>query len=255
MKILVLMRLMPGMGDELELIADGTDIDRDAIGMVINEFDDQALEEAILLKEAFGAEVSVLGPDVEGMEQALRVAAARGADHVALAETGDVGPYDARTLALALAPAVEALAPDLVLTGIQTSYDMFGQLGPYLAEALGWPQVSVVSGVDLADGRARVTQEYSRGRGAVFDVELPAVVGVQSAKSPPRYVSISLMRRAMGVVPDRLSAGTASPTLAPTLLSLSRPERRGAGTMLSGDSDEIAAAIHGLLAEHGFLEA
>ena len=80
MNIAVALRLMPNVGDELEVDASGTDIDRELVEMVINEFDDQALEEAVLIKEATGATVTAVGLRAEGIEQALRVAYARGAD-------------------------------------------------------------------------------------------------------------------------------------------------------------------------------
>ena len=197
MNIAVAVRLMPKAGDELEVDPSGTDIDRELVDMVISEFDDQALEEAVLIKEATGATVTAVALQAEGAEQALRVAYARGADRVVVVEAGEIDPYDSRAAALAFAEAFRALAPDLVLIGVQTPYDVFGQTAPALAVALGWPQASVVVGVTVADGTARVTQEYAGGRLAVLGLELPAVVGVQSASSPPRYVSMGRLRQAM----------------------------------------------------------
>ncbi|HEX6621882.1 MAG TPA: hypothetical protein VF024_19620, partial [Solirubrobacteraceae bacterium] len=190
MNIAVAVRLMPKAGDELEVDPSGTDIDRELVDMVIAEFDDQALEEAVLIKEATGATVTAVALQAEGAEQALRVAYARGADRVVLVDAGEVDAYDSRTAALAFAEAFRALSPDLVLIGVQTPSDVFGQTAPALAVALGWPQASVVVGVTVADGAARVTQEYAGGRLAVLGLQLPAVVGVQSASSPPRYVSM-----------------------------------------------------------------
>ena len=112
-------------------------------------------------------------------------------------EAGEIDAYDSRTAALAFAEAFRQLAPDLVLTGVQTPSDVFGQTAPYLATALGWPQANVVVGVTLADGTARVVQEYAGGRLAVLGLQLPAVVGVQSASSPPRYVAMARLRQAM----------------------------------------------------------
>ena len=197
MNIAVAVRLMPKAGDELEVDRNGTDIDRELVDMVISEFDDQALEEAVLIKEATGATVTAVALRTEGIEQALRVAFARGADRVVVVEAGEIDPYDSRAAALALAEAFRQLAPDLALIGVQTPYDMFGQAAPLLGVALGWPSASVVVGVSLVDGRAHVVQEYAGGRLAVLGLELPAVVGVQSASSPPRYVSMSRLRQAM----------------------------------------------------------
>ena len=72
MNVAVAIRLMPKVGDELEVDESGTDIDRELVEMVINEFDDQALEEAVLIKEATGATVTAVGLRADGIEQALR---------------------------------------------------------------------------------------------------------------------------------------------------------------------------------------
>jgi electron transfer flavoprotein beta subunit len=254
MDIAVAVRLMPKAGDELEVDASGADIDRDLVDMVISEFDDQALEEAVLIKEATGATVTAVALQAEGAEQALRVAYARGADRVVLVEAGEVDAYDTRTAALAFAEAFRALAPDLVLVGVQTPSDVFGQTAPCLAVTLGWPQVSVVVGVTVADGSARVTQEYSGGRLAVLGLQLPAVVGVQSASSPPRYVSMGRLRQAMTEASaETLAVDVDAPATSSKLVALARPEVQGGATMLEGDAEEVAAQIAAVLRERGAL--
>lgn len=254
MNIAVAIRLMPKLGDELEIDERGTDIDREYVEMVLNEFDDQALEEAVLLKEATGATVTAVGLKAEGIEPALRVAYARGADRVVLVDAGPIDPYDSRTAALAFAAAFRQLAPDLVLTGVQTPTDIFGQATPYLAAALGWPQANVVIGVTLQNGTARVVQEYAGGRSAVLGLELPAVVGVQSASSPPRYVSMGRLRQAMTEASaETVSVNVETPMGATELVSLARPEQTAGATMIEGDAEQVAAQILALLREQGAL--
>jgi electron transfer flavoprotein beta subunit len=254
MNIAVAVRLMPKAGDELEVEPSGTDIDRELVDMAINEFDDQALEEAVLIKEATGATVTAVGLRAEGIEEALRVAFARGADRVVVVDAGEIDPYDSRTSALAFAEAFRELAPDLVLIGVQTPFDVFGQSAPYLAVALGWPQANVVVGISVVDGTARVSQEYAGGRLAVLGLQLPAVVGVQSASSPPRYVSMGRLRQAMSEAStETLEVSVAAPTGAPKLVSLARPEPQIGATMLEGDGEKVAAQIIAVLRERGAL--
>jgi electron transfer flavoprotein beta subunit len=250
MNIVVVLRLMPNFHDEPGVDTSGTDIDREQVSMVINEFDDQALEETVLLKEATSATAIAVALRVEGIEQVLRVAFARGVDRVVVVEAGDVDAYDSRTAARALAQALGELEADLVLTGVQTPYDLFGQMAPNLAVALGWPQVSVVSGVSIGDGAARVKQEYAGGRMAMLDVRLPAVVGVQSATSPPRYVSMNRLRQAMtGAISESVTVRIEAPPEVSRIVSLVRPEPSAGVTMLGGDSEELAAQIAALLRE------
>ena len=66
-----------------------------------------------------------------------------------------------------------------------------------LAARLGLPHVSVVIAVEAADGSARVRQEFSGGRSQQLDVKLPAVVGVQASRQPPRYAPITRIRQVM----------------------------------------------------------
>jgi electron transfer flavoprotein beta subunit len=253
MDIAVAIRLMPKAGEELEVDDTGTDIDREVVEMAMCDFDDQALEEAVLIKEATGATVTAVGLGAEGMDQALQVAYARGADRLVLVDAGDVGPYDSRTAALALAEAFRALNPDLVLIGVQTASDVFGQAAPYVAAALDRPQANVAVGVTLEDGTARVRQEYAGGRAAVLALELPAVVGVQSASSPPRYVSMSRLRQAMTEASVEALAVSVEAAPAPRLVSLGRPPQRAGATMLEGDAEEAAAKILTVLREQGAL--
>jgi electron transfer flavoprotein beta subunit len=254
MNIAVAVRLMPKAGDELELDPSGTDIDREYVDMTITDFDDQALEEAVLIKEATGATVTAVGLKADGIEEALRVAYARGADRVVIADAGDIDPYDSRSAALAFADAFRQLSPDLVLVGVQTPYDVFGQTAPVLAVSLGWPQANVVVGVAVEDGRARVTQEYAGGKLAVLGLSLPAVVGVQSASSPPRYVSMTRLRQAMSEASaETLAVTVEPPARGSELVSLARPEPQAGATMLEGDAEEIAAKIVAVLREQGAL--
>jgi len=254
MNIAVAVRLMPKSGEELELDPSGTDIDREYVEQAITDFDDQALEEAVLIKEATGATVTAVGLASDGIDQALRVAYARGADRVVVVNAGELDPYDTRTAALAFAEAFRELSPDLVLVGVQTPYDIFGQTAPLVAVALGWPQANVVVEVGVADGTARVEQEYAGGHVAVLGLRLPAVIGVQSASQPPRYVSMTRLRQAMTEAsPESLSVSVAPAARAPQLVALAPPEAKGHATMLDGDAEEVAAKIVAVLREQGAL--
>jgi electron transfer flavoprotein beta subunit len=120
MDIAVLLRAVPDPVEELELNDDGTDLDREFLGYVLNEFDDHALEEALLLKDEAGASVTVyaLGTADE-IDQMLYTALAKGAD--AALKIGDEmdGP-GAEAQAAMFAAALQANPPDLVLCGVQS---------------------------------------------------------------------------------------------------------------------------------------
>jgi electron transfer flavoprotein beta subunit len=171
-----------------------------------------------------------------------------------IVDAGQLDPYDARAASLAFAAAFRELKPDLVLTGVQTPTDLFGQGAPYLAAVLDWPQANVVDGVEVVDGSVHVTQEYSGGHLAVLSLELPAVVGVQSASSPPRYVSMARLRQAMTEAStETLHVDVPAPTQASKVEALARPEHTAGAQMLEGDPEQLAMQIAALLREQGAL--
>jgi electron transfer flavoprotein beta subunit len=251
--IAVVVKQLPDLVEELEIDAGGKDIDRSFVKMKINEFDDHALEQAILLKESSGATVTAVALDAEGIDQVLYAAKARGADRAVKVEAGDE-VLDSRRAATAIAEAIKQLAPDLVLTGVQAADDLFGQTAPFLATALGWPHVSVVSGVELADRKARVHQEYAGGRMAILEVATPAVIGVQAAPQPPRYVPVTKLRQAMASGPiESVSAPAAASRGGVAIVALAKPAAGKGAEMISGSATEVADRIVALLSERGLV--
>lgn len=254
MHVAAVLRLVPDLAGELEIAEDGKDIDREWVDLRLNEFDDHALEEAVLLKEAVGAKVTAVALDGEGADRMLQMAFARGVDQ-AFKITHDMdGTIASRAAAPLLAAAVRQLGADLVLTGVQTPDDMFGQLAPYLGAALGWPQVSAVSGVRVADAAVLVQQEFSGGVSATLRVRLPAVLGIQTASRPIRYVSGTRLRQAVGQKIAALAVDAIPDATFADVAQLVMPERTGGAIMLDGDARSVARQLHDLLAARGLVE-
>ena len=254
MKIVVLMKQVPDLADELEVGADGKALDTEFMGWVTNEFDDHALEEALHVKESEGGSVTVLALGSEEIEGALFTALAKGADRALMVgEEGEEATSHAA--AAAYAEALRGMEYDLVLTGVQAIDDLDGQVGPLVAQRLGIPHVSVVTHLSISsDGAlATVNQEYAGGVLAEFEVELPAVLGIQAARSMPRYAPISRVRQLMktssvGRVPADLSGAAGV-----EVLSLFRPEGGGEAEMIEGDEDVVAERLAALIEERGLL--
>ena len=143
MRIVVPMRAVPDLVEEIELTADETGIDREYLTFVLSEWDAQALEEALLLKDASGAEVVAVGlADDPEIDQALYTALAKGADAAVkvagAGAAGSCGPGGIRTAdrAALMAAYLAAHPADLVMTGVQAADDLDGQLAPTLAALL-----------------------------------------------------------------------------------------------------------------------
>ncbi|MCP5069640.1 MAG: electron transfer flavoprotein subunit beta/FixA family protein, partial [bacterium] len=128
MDIAVLLRAVPDPVEELELNDDETDLDRDYLGYVLNEFDDHALEEALLLKEDTGGSVTAyaIGTSDE-VEQILVTAIAKGAD-AAVKLGDDLGVLDAHAQSEIFAAALGERSHQAILCGVQASDEIDGQV-------------------------------------------------------------------------------------------------------------------------------
>jgi electron transfer flavoprotein beta subunit len=255
MNIIVAIKHIPSLVDELELNAAGDNLDFDAVDFTINEYDEQAIEQAVLIKESAGGEVSVLGVDViEELDGVLHTALAKGADK-AVKISGDIEPgMDTHTHARLIAGVIGGMDADVVLTGVQASDDLDGQIGPMLAAHLDMPYVGVVTGVSVADGKATVHKEYAGGVMAEFEVSLPMVVGVQAASQPPRYAAISKVRQiAKTATIEEIETNDTESDAGIILRKAARPVPAGHAEMLEGDPEEVAGKIIAVLDERGLL--
>ena len=255
MNIIVPIKQVPNLTDELEINAEGTNLDHDALQYVLNEFDEHALEEAVLAKESAGGAVTVLGVDTTGeLDGVLHTALAKGADKAAKI----VGDYprgvDSHTQAKLLADAIKAMSPDLVLTGVQAADDRDGQIGPMVAAHLGLPYVGVVTGVEVKGDKAVVHKEYAGGVMAEFEVTLPMVVGVQAAHQPPRYAPVSKIRQIAKTAKIDEINGDASAGAGSIVRRMFKPEAAGHAEMWDSDVDKVAEKIATLLQDRGLLK-
>lgn len=256
MRIVVPIKAVPDLVEEIELTSDETDIDREFLKFVVSEWDAQALEEALLIKDAAGAEVVAVGlasdPDID---QALYTALAKGADSAVKVTGGDEQTKLTGDRAALLAGYLTAEPADLVMTGVQAADDLDGQLPPMLAAHLGQPHVSVVVAVEAADGGVTVRQEFAGGRVHELKVGLPAVIGVQAARQAPRYAPISRIRQAMQAGGLReVAADPAASAPAPLVRRMFRPEQTSHAQMLTGSADDVAEAIADLLRDRGLVK-
>ncbi len=255
MNIVVAIKHVPSLVDELELNDDGTDLDFDSIDFTLNEWDEQAIEEAVLVKEAGGGAVTVVGVDlIEELDGILHTALAKGVDNV-VKIVGDFEPgMSSHAQAQLLADAIKEMSPDIVLSGVQAPDDRDGQIPPMLAAYLDVPYVGVVTGVSAAGGKATVHKEYSGGVMAEFEVDLPMVVGIQAAGQPPRYAPISKVRQmAKTATIDEIEVDDEGPDAGSTVRQMAPPVSTGHAEMLDGDAEEVAEKIVGLIQERGLL--
>ena len=251
MKIVVPVKLTPDLVEDLSIDASGKALDMTWMRLIINELGNHAIEQAILLKEKLGGEVIVIAPDLEGADEILFTAAAAGADRlIRIGGLGDV--IRNHHLALACEPVIAELEPDLILTGVQVPDDLDGQIGPILAERLNMPYIGYIAGMHPENGSLVVKKEFAGGLVGEMRVNLPAVIGVQAAESPPRYIAFSRVRQARNTA--TIEDVAATPTDTGTGLVITRmykPEVTARAEIFTGSADEISDQVIGILKETG----
>ena len=215
--------------------------DQDA-SFELNEPDAYALEEALRLKEKHGGEVVVVSAGPARAAQVLREALARGADRAIHVESDALAAADAFVVAEALAAAVRDEKFDLVLTGLQSDDQGFGQVGVVLAEKLGMPHATIIMEVQAGDQGLRVKRELEGGWFQWVSLPLPALLTIQSGINQLRYATLkgimAAKKKEIRKVPH---AGAAAP--AQKIASVYFPEKGKKTQMLQGSPAEAARTL------------
>jgi len=179
---------VPDTEARIKIAADKRHIDETGVKFIVSPFDEVALEEAIKVKEKKGGDVTVLtfGPDRAA--QALRECLARGATK-AMHITGDASDGDSLGIAKVLAAAIKSAPHDLVFFGKQGVGTDNSLVGPMVAELLGYPQVNVVTHLEVGEGTITAHREIE-GAEEIIEASLPAVVTAQKGLNEPRFASL-----------------------------------------------------------------
>jgi electron transfer flavoprotein beta subunit len=254
MNIAVLAKLVPDLVEELSVDSSGSKLDTAFARFIINEFDDHAIEEAIVLKERLGGQVTVVAADDEGVDDVLFTAAAKGADRLIKLTGISAIETSNHALARVFADMLLELKPDLVLTGVQAHNDMDGSVGALVAAMLEFPYLGYVSGIASQDGHAVLRKEYPGGLIGEYQVPTPAVVGVQAGEQPPRYVAVSKVRQAMkSCTIEEQSPAAPEATTELQISRMYKPEPAEHATMLEGSPEEMAQKLVGIFKEVGVM--
>jgi electron transfer flavoprotein beta subunit len=185
------------------------------------------------------------------------MAFAKGADRV-VKLAGDLAAVQslssARLFAEFLKGEGQPLPADaLILVRSQAIDDLEGEIGPFLADLLGLPYVGVVTGVAPEGAGVTVTKEFAGGLRGEFFCPMPAVLGIQSAEKPPRYVPIAKVRAAMKSSSlETVDVSTDAPARFP-IDRMYKPEAAGRAEMLEGSPEEVADRIVDLLANQSLI--
>jgi len=260
MEIIVCVKRVPDTAElEVEIDSSGTGIEERDLAYGINEWDNFAVEAALNLKEEHGGKVTAITVGGEDDEEVLRRALAMGADEAVHLMDSAFEGSDAQGIATILHKAIAARPFDLVLTGAISSDRSSGQVGGMLAAMLGVPQVVLATDLKVSDGTATVAHEVEGGLERVVELDLPALVSVQTGLNEPRYVSIRGIRKVSKMeIPvqtagelglDTSSVGSTGAMVMVEELFL--PPKGEGAEMLEGDDEEMVEQLVAKLREQG----
>ena len=260
MKVLVTVKEVAEAEDDFQL--SGTSIDERYLEYDLNEWDDYAIETAVQLAEAdddVEVVAATIGP--ERSEETIRMALAKGVDRAVRVWDDAIESQsllDVAAKTKILQAVVEAEEPDLVLTGVQANDDSFGATGVALAEAIDYHWAAVVNALDLDrdEGVAHVHRELEGGIEELTDVDMPAVLTIQTGINEPRYASLRGIRMAQRKEIDVQSLGDlgideSAVESSLELTDMYEPESESDVELFEGDADETAPQLAGVLREKG----
>ncbi len=253
MKIVVCVTSVPDTAVKVKLGADGKSVDLTDAPLVVNPYDEFAVEEALQIKERLGGEVVVAGVGSEKALAGLRTCLAMGADSAVLIKDASLGNADSFAIGATLARVCRELRADLILFGKLAIGADNGQVPAVVAELLDLPQVSAVVKLEIDSGRFRAEREIEGVR-EIIEGSLPAVLTAQKGLNVPRYASLkgimAAKKKPIDIRPlDSLGLTQEDLQTRLAVQEVTLPPARPPGKILSGEVSETVKQLVRLLHE------
>jgi electron transfer flavoprotein beta subunit len=240
MKILVAVKRVIDYNVQVRVKEDGTGIVTDNVKMSSNPPDDNAIEEAVKIKEAGKAtEIIAITVGEEKSQETVRKALAVGADRGILIKTD--GIIEPLAVAKALQKIVDKEKPDLVFMGKQAIDDDCNQTGQMLSALLNWPQATFASKIKIKDKTLEITREVDEGLETI-EVNLPAIVTCDLRLNEPRYASLPNIMKAKKKPLEILTAADlgVDTSARVQLIKVEEPPKRKAGIKVSSVTELVS---------------
>jgi electron transfer flavoprotein beta subunit len=249
LNIVVCLKSVPGIITNVAISEGGARLQPTVRSYYMNETDEYALDEALVLRKEIGGDVTAITVGRLSSEEMLQVALAKGADK---ALRIDMSSDDPETTSLILAEAIRRLKFDLILTGMESSDNLAAQVGIATAERLGIPFLFAATRIEItpADRVARVTRESGGGLQEILEVPLPALISTQTGIQPLTYAPVAKLfqARRQGIDCVSVAALGMDKEYLPEktkwrFIEVSKPQRRHATEPMSGTPPEMAALL------------
>jgi len=239
MKVLVAVKRVVDFNVRIRVKSDGSGVDTDNVKMSMNPFDENAIEEALRMREA-GVATEVIAVSIGGpkSQETLRTALAMGADRAIHIQSAD--PVEPLAVAKLLAKIVEQESPELVILGKQAIDDDSNQTGQMLAALLNWPQGGSASKAEFDGDQLTLTRETDSGL-ETLAITLPAIITTDLRLNEPRYPKLPDIMKAKRKPIDTMDATAMEVDIAPrlTVLNVVEPAAREPGVKVADAAELI----------------
>ena len=239
MKILVAVKRVIDYNVQIRVKEDGTGVVTDNVKMSTNPPDDNAIEEAVKIKESGKAtEVIAVTVGEEKAQETVRKALAVGADRgIHVKAEGIIEPIAVSKI---LQKIVEKEKPDLVFMGKQAIDDDCNQTGQMLSSLLDWPQATFASKIEVKDGKLEVVREIDEGLETI-EINTPAIVTCDLRLNEPRYASLPNIMKAKKKPIEQINASDLGVDTAPKIqqIKVEEPPKRKAGIKVSSVAELV----------------
>jgi electron transfer flavoprotein beta subunit len=239
MKILVAVKRVIDYNVQIRVKEDGSGIVTENVKMSTNPPDDNAIEEAVKIKEAGKAtEVIAITVGEEKSQETVRKALAVGADRgIHVKADGIIEPLAVSKI---LQKIVEKEKPDLVFMGKQAIDDDCNQTGQMLSALLDWPQATFASKIDVKDGKLEVTREIDEGLETI-EVNVPAIVTCDLRLNEPRYASLPNIMKAKKKPIEQINSSDLGIDTKPRIeqIKVEEPPKRKAGIKVANVAELV----------------
>ncbi|MDC3126685.1 electron transfer flavoprotein subunit beta/FixA family protein [Candidatus Pelagibacter sp.] len=239
MKILVAVKRVIDYNVQIRVKKDGSGVVTDNVKMSTNPPDDNAIEEAVKIKEAGKAtEIVAITVGEEKSQETVRKALAVGADKGIHVKTE--GVLEPLAVSKIIQKIVEKEKPDLVFMGKQAIDDDCNQTGQMLSALLNWPQATFASNIEVKDNTLEVTREIDEGLETI-EINIPAIVTCDLRLNEPRYASLPNIMKAKKKPIEEINVSDLGIDTTPRVeqIKVEEPPKRKAGIKVANVAELV----------------
>ena len=244
MKLLVTVKRVIDYNVQIRVKADGSGVEKDNVKMSMNPPDENAVEEALRIKEAGKAdEIIILSIGNDKAQETIRTALAMGADRgIHIKTDNDLEPL---AISKIISKVAEEEKPSIILMGKQAIDDDSNQTGQMTSALLNWPQATFASKIEIDGQNAIVTREIDEGLERI-KVSIPFVASCDLRLNEPRYASLPNIMKAKKKPIDTKDASSLGINIEPRIqqLKVEEPPVRQKGIMVSDVAELVQKLKH-----------